>query len=125
MLINCLFSGFLIPVNEMDRLIQIASYSSFVRLAFETQIYTIYGLNRCDPNENKWSLVLYQLDINEDGFKLNMALLVFYTVFWRTLALVCLIIKTNDVNFISILNKNCKKKKNKEMLFEREELKII
>ena len=108
MIINCLFSGFLIPVNQMNRLIQIVSYSSFVRLAFETQVYVIYGLDRCDPNKKKWSLVLYQLDIDEDGFILNMALFGFWTVFWKILALICLIIKTND--FISIPNKYFKRK---------------
>ena len=96
MLINTMLSGFLIAVNSMDRVIHFISYTSYVRLAFETQIYAIYGFDRCDPKENRWSLVLYQFDLNEDSFYFNTYLLVFYAIFWRLLALICLIIKTNE-----------------------------
>jgi len=47
-----LFSGFLIPINKMPKILQYISYISIFRLAYESLILVVYGFGRCKPNLN-------------------------------------------------------------------------
>ncbi|CAG2183135.1 unnamed protein product, partial [Oppiella nova] len=82
-LLNTLFSGFLLPVAEMNRFMQFIANISYVKASFESQIYAIYGFNRCDAQLNHYSSILYRMKLTEDSFQMNMTLLVMQTIFWR------------------------------------------
>ena len=103
-LLNTLFSGFLLPVAEMNRFMQFIANISYVKASFESQIYAIYGFNRCDAQLNHYSSILYRMKLTEDSFQMNMTLLVMQTIFWRVFALICLIVKTNDLGLNFMFN---------------------
>lgn len=91
-----LFSGFFTPVADMNHILQLISYGSYIKMAFETQILAVYGLDRCDETQHKWSAILYQLKMKEN-IDWQIKMLVFLAIIWRIIALIILIIKTNDL----------------------------
>jgi hypothetical protein len=107
-----LFSGFFIPVADMNDILQFISYGSYVKMAFETQVLAVYGLDRCDEKQQKWSAILYRMKIKEN-IDWHIRVLVFLAIVWRIIALIILIIKTNDLkpSFKSIKRNNAIKAK--------------
>lgn len=45
-----LLSGYFIKISSMPKAVQIFSYTSYLRYAFELALQTTYGLNRCSPH---------------------------------------------------------------------------
>src|SRR5262249_22387446 len=103
-----LFSGFLLPINELNALMQRVADVSYVKATFECQIYAVYGWNRCDPTRGQHSILLYRMDLKESSFQTNITLLLCQVLFWRVLALMCLIVKTNDYKFGFMFNNSNK-----------------
>jgi hypothetical protein len=111
-----LFSGFFVPVADMNHILQLLSYGSYMKMTFETHILAVYGLDRCEEKQYKWSAVLYQMKIKEniDWLLKN---LVFLAIVWRIIALIILIIKTNDLkpSFKTIKRNNAIKAKSSHL----------
>ena len=78
-LINCLLSGFFVPLKIQDQFIQALSYLSINRLNFESSLIIIYGMDRCE--EPLTSFVLKQMVLDDSDLAKNLFLCLCIIIF--------------------------------------------
>jgi ABC-type multidrug transport system permease subunit len=88
-------SNFLIPIKELHYTIQWLSNISTIKLIFESTIILFYGFDRCSDRE--FSSVMYLLDLNDGIFYLNIRILIYQFLIFRSLAIIVLLIKANPM----------------------------
>jgi ABC-type transport system involved in multi-copper enzyme maturation permease subunit len=66
-----LFSGFIIPINKLPKLLQYFSYLSIFRLSLESLILVIYGFNRCEQMIDKITVQQMESELGVDLLKID------------------------------------------------------
>jgi hypothetical protein len=90
-MIHSLFSGFFIPASSFNPVMRVFAEWTMTKVGFELIMISIYGMNRCDPKDSKWSMIMYQLDYDRlDAWELIKNTLI-QIVAWRILALLALV----------------------------------
>jgi ABC-type transport system involved in multi-copper enzyme maturation permease subunit len=66
-----LFSGFLIPIKELPKILQYFSYLSIFRLSLESLILVIYGFNRCEKMMDKITVQQMKSELGVDLLQID------------------------------------------------------
>jgi len=88
-----ILGNFLIPIKEFHYSLQLLSEFSYIKYSFECIVIMIYGFNRC--SSEKFSVVLYKLDVEDEKFWSNLYLLLLF-IAMRFISLIALIMKTKN-----------------------------
>lgn len=100
-----LFSGFVVPIDELPEPVRSGSHLSFMKQSFGAYIIAIYGRGRCEEEKDEVSFIMYAFDFEDDQFWPYMIGLVGQFVVWRFIALFVLMAKVGT--FGAFLSKAC------------------
>ena len=93
-LINVFVCGFFTPIEALPTVIRWLPNISFVKQSYELIAYIFYGFDRCP--DGQVSVVLDQLKLNDRNQSwINAEILIGQIIFYRTFALVTMLIKAN------------------------------
>jgi len=90
-----LFCNFLIPIKELHYALQWLSNISTVKLIFECIMISFYGFDRCADTE--FSSIMYFFELEDVTYYRNARTLIYHFLFFRSLALIALLIKANPM----------------------------
>ncbi|XP_054159278.1 ATP-binding cassette sub-family G member 4-like [Oppia nitens] len=107
-LVLVLLSGFFVPLTIQHEIIRSSSYLSFIKLTFEAIMVSIYGIDRCESTQI--SIMLHQLELNDDDLTINSYWIVGHLIVWRLLALLALIYRANDWSIANLIQRQNKAK---------------